>query len=100
MALTRSSKPSLRARVGEAAERLAAAPPPSAKRSDPAPGPGRLRHSDFKWGLAFVVPYAAAIFAFAVHPLGRALWIAGEPSLYPEVIADPLYLPTAGERGA
>src|SRR6516225_7337462 len=76
------------------AERLAVAPPPSAKRSDPAPRPGRLWHSDFKWGLAFVVPYAAAIFAFAVHPLGRALWIAGEPSLYPELVADPLYLPT------
>jgi multiple sugar transport system permease protein len=73
---------------------VAVAPPPSANRSDPAPGPGRLRHSDFKWGLAFVAPYAAVIFAFALHPLARALWIAGEPSLYPELVADPRYLPT------
>src|SRR6516225_3135733 len=77
------------------AERLVAIVlPPSAKRSDPAPRPDRLRHLDFKWGLAFVAPYAAMIMAFAVPPLGRALWIAGEPSLYPELIADPLYLPT------
>ena len=33
-------------------------------------------------------------FAFVVYPFGYALWMAGKPSLYAELIADPLYLPT------
>jgi len=33
-------------------------------------------------------------FAFAVYPIGYALWMASKPSLYADLIADPLYLPT------
>jgi multiple sugar transport system permease protein len=33
-------------------------------------------------------------FAFAVYPVGYALWMAGRPSLYAELLADPRYLPT------
>jgi multiple sugar transport system permease protein len=32
--------------------------------------------------------------AFIVYPIGYALWMAGKPSLYAELIADRLYLPT------
>jgi multiple sugar transport system permease protein len=32
--------------------------------------------------------------AFIVYPLGYALWMAGAPSLYAELIANRLYLPT------
>jgi multiple sugar transport system permease protein len=31
---------------------------------------------------------------FVVYPFGYALWMAGKPSLYAELIADPSYLPT------
>jgi multiple sugar transport system permease protein len=32
--------------------------------------------------------------AFVVYPIGYALWMAGKPSLYAELIADRLYWPT------
>ena len=55
----------------------------------------RRRHgSDFAWALAFVVPYAAVFCAFVVYPIGYALWMASRPSLYADLIADRLYLPT------
>jgi multiple sugar transport system permease protein len=41
------------------------------------------------------VPYAAVFLAFAVYPIGYALWMGGKPSLYAELIDDPLYLRTA-----
>jgi multiple sugar transport system permease protein len=39
-------------------------------------------------------PYAAVFLAFVVYPFGYALWMASKPSLYADLIADPLYLPT------
>jgi multiple sugar transport system permease protein len=54
----------------------------------------RLRGSDLRWAIAFVVPYAAVFLVFVVYPLGYALWMAARPSLYADLIADPLYLPT------
>jgi len=71
---------------------LVAAAPPAGQRS--APERGRLRRADYKWGVAFVAPYAAVFLAFAVHPLARALWLASDPALYAELVDDPLYLPT------
>jgi multiple sugar transport system permease protein len=59
------------------------------------PRPGghrRLHGSDFTWAIAFVVPYAAVFVAFVVYPVGYALWMASSPSLYTDLIADPLYL--------
>ncbi|MFL5268974.1 MAG: carbohydrate ABC transporter permease [Stellaceae bacterium] len=47
------------------------------------------------WAVAFVVPYAAVFLAFAVYPIGYALWMGGKPALYMELIDDPLYLRTA-----
>jgi multiple sugar transport system permease protein len=60
------------------------------------PRPTRHSHlhgSDFTWAIAFVVPYAAVFFAFAVYPIGYALWMASDPSLYVDLAADPFYLP-------
>jgi multiple sugar transport system permease protein len=73
---------------------LAAGPRLSAKSPQPSPGQARLRGSDLAWAIAFVLPYAAVFCAFAVFPIGYALWMASEPSLYLELITDRLYLPT------
>ncbi len=58
------------------------------------PWRGRLHRAELTWAIAFVAPYAAVFLAFLVYPLGYALWMASEPSLYADLIADPLYLPT------
>jgi multiple sugar transport system permease protein len=73
---------------------LVAAARASVKGSGQPPGRGHLRGSDFKWAIAFVVPYTGVFFAFVVYPFGYALWMASEPSLYIDLIADPLYLRT------
>jgi multiple sugar transport system permease protein len=60
------------------------------------PRPTRHSHlhgSDFAWAIAFVVPYAAVFFAFAVYPICYALWMASDPSLYVDLAEDPFYLP-------
>jgi multiple sugar transport system permease protein len=57
-------------------------------------GHRRLRGSDLRWAVAFVVPYAAVFFAFVIYPFGYALWMASKPSLYADLIADRSYLPT------
>jgi multiple sugar transport system permease protein len=58
------------------------------------PGRRHLRGSDFRWALAFVLPYAAVFLAFVIYPFGYALRMASTPSLYADLIADRLYLPT------
>jgi multiple sugar transport system permease protein len=54
----------------------------------------RLHGSDLTWAIAFVVPYMAVFVAFALYPIGYALWMASRPSLYADLIADRLYLST------
>ena len=76
---------------------LAAGPPVSVKEPAPRPAPSAARHllgSDLVWAVAFILPYAAVFLAFAVYPILYALWLAGKPSLYAELIDDPLYLTT------
>lgn len=73
---------------------LAAGPPVSVKRRWRPPSRRHLRGSDFRWAIAFVLPYVAVFSAFVVYPFGYALWMASRPSLYADLIADPLYLPT------
>jgi multiple sugar transport system permease protein len=73
---------------------LAAGPAISVKGPRRPLGHRRLRGSDFRWAIAFVLPYAAVFFAFVIYPFGYALWMARRPSLYVDLIADPLYLPT------
>ena len=63
----------------------------------PAAAPAWHRHlhgSELAWAIAFVVPYAAVFAAFVVYPVAYGLWMASEPSLYGELIADPLYART------
>ena len=57
-------------------------------------GRRRLHGSDLTWAIAFIAPYAAVFVAFAVYPIGYALWMGSKPSLYVELIDDPLYLRT------
>jgi len=77
-------------------ELFATGPPVSVK--DPPPRPASAaRHllgSDFVWAIAFVLPYAAVFLAFAVYPIGYAVWMGGQPSLYADLIDDPVYLTT------
>jgi multiple sugar transport system permease protein len=53
-----------------------------------------LHGSEFAWAIAFVVPYAAVFFAFVVYPIAYGLWMASTPSLYGDLIANPLYAKT------
>jgi multiple sugar transport system permease protein len=73
---------------------VAAAVPVSGNRPGRPRGRAHLRGSELKWAIAFVAPYAAVFLAFVVYPVGYALWMVSEPSLYRDLIADPLYLPT------
>lgn len=57
-------------------------------------GSATLRGSDLRWAIAFVLPYAAVLLAFVVYPVGYALWMASDPSLYIQLAEDPLYLTT------
>jgi multiple sugar transport system permease protein len=70
---------------------LAAGPAVSFRRPQRPPGHRQLRGSDFRWAIAFVLPYTAVFFVFVVYPFGYALWMARKPSLYADLIFDPLY---------
>ena len=72
---------------------LAAGPPMSVKAPLQPPQRRHLRGSDFRWAIAFVLPYAAVFVVFVVYPFGCALWMASRPSLYADLIADRSYLP-------
>src|SRR5438270_3170756 len=54
--------------------------------------PDHLHRSDLTWAVAFVLPYAAVFLACVLYPVGYALWLAGNPSLYVDLVDDPLYL--------
>jgi multiple sugar transport system permease protein len=56
--------------------------------------PRRLRGSEVAWAVAFVIPYAAVFCAFVVYPVAYGLWMARDPSLYRDLLADPLYART------
>jgi multiple sugar transport system permease protein len=55
----------------------------------------RLHGSDLVWSVAFVAPYAVLFAAFAVYPIGYALWMGSDPALYSELLADPRYVRAA-----
>src|SRR5438093_1089224 len=75
-------------------QQVLAAGPVSAKRPWRPPGLRHLHGSDFAWAIAFVVPYAAVFLGFVIYPFGYALWMAGKPSLYADLIDDQGYLRT------
>ena len=56
------------------------------------PSPSRLRGSDYRWAIAFVIPYLAVLLAFVTYPFGYALWMAGRPSLFAALVSDPIFL--------
>jgi multiple sugar transport system permease protein len=55
---------------------------------------GHLHGSEFTWAIAFVAPYAAVFFAFAVYPIAYGFWMGREPSLYADLVSDPRYIRT------
>jgi multiple sugar transport system permease protein len=58
--------------------------------------PGRrLQGPEVAWALAFLAPYLLVFAAFVVYPVGYGLWIARDPALYGELLADHRYLRTA-----
>lgn len=74
-------------------EALVAAP-------SPIKGTGRasklrsMRAIETRWAIAFVAPYAAVFVAFVIYPVAYAVWLGGRPSLFVELVSNPLYLPT------
>jgi len=60
-----------------------------------AAGHRRLHASDVTLAITFVAPYAAVFVAFAVYPIGYALWMGSKPSLYADLIRDPFYRQSA-----
>src|SRR5260370_30568489 len=69
----------------------------------PDPAAGRLvllrpfRHSslhgsEIRWAIAFIVPYAAVLLAFAVYPIAYGFWMASSPSLYAELLDSDEYI--------
>ena len=53
-----------------------------------------LHGSEFGWAIAFVVPYAAVFLVFAAYPIVYGLWMAAAPSLYVDLVNDPIYTRT------
>jgi multiple sugar transport system permease protein len=64
--------------------------------SRPGPPPWRFRlpSSELAWAIAFVIPYAAVFLAFVVYPVAYGVWLASDPSLYVDLVSDPLYART------
>jgi multiple sugar transport system permease protein len=55
---------------------------------------GHLQGSEYAWALAFIVPYVVVFLAFVVYPVAFGIWLGSEPSLYPKLFGDPIYLKT------
>lgn len=77
-----------------AQETLAAGPSAAVEGRWQPPGRGRLRGSDLTLAIAFVAPYAVLFLAFAAYPIAYTLWMGSQPSLYADLLADRLYLPS------
>jgi multiple sugar transport system permease protein len=56
---------------------------------------GHLQGSEYTWAVAFIIPYAAVFLAFVAYPVVYGVWLGREPSLYSELMSDPIYLRTA-----
>src|SRR6516165_5443910 len=65
------------------------------RRRRPPPWHRRLHGAELSWSVAFVVPYAAVLLAFAVYPIAYGLWMASKPSLYVELFSNDEYLDAA-----
>lgn len=52
---------------------------------------GELQGSEYIWALAFLVPYVAVFFVFVVYPVAFGVWMGSKPSLYGQLVGDPIY---------
>ena len=50
-----------------------------------------LYGTDLAWAIAFIVPYAAVLVAFALFPVAYGLWMASSPALYVQLLTDDDY---------
>jgi multiple sugar transport system permease protein len=66
-------------------------PRPIWKVGPPSAWHGRLHGTELTWAIAFVVPYAGVLFAFALYPIAYGLWMASSPSLYLTLFASDEY---------
>lgn len=55
---------------------------------------GDFRRVENVWAFAFIMPYAAVFFTFAVYPISYGLWMGSNPQLYAELAADPRFVLT------
>ena len=55
---------------------------------------GHLKGSEYLWAIAFVIPYLAVFVAFVAYPIVYGLWMGHSPSLYVQLIDDPIYVNT------
>src|SRR5260370_41471070 len=51
-----------------------------------------LHGSEIRWAIAFIVPYARGLLAFAVYPIAYGVWVASAPALYAELLDSDEYL--------
>jgi len=55
---------------------------------------GELKGSEYRWALAFIVPYIAMFLVFVAYPVVYGVWMGSEASLYSQLFADPIYQST------
>jgi multiple sugar transport system permease protein len=68
--------------------------PASGRRTRPRYWRGGLQGSEYTWAIAFLMPYVGVFLAFVAYPVLYGLWMGSEPSLYSELLSDPIYLST------
>jgi multiple sugar transport system permease protein len=56
---------------------------------------GGLKGSEYTWAIAFLVPYVAVFVTFVVYPALYGLWMGSNPTLYADLLSDPIYQTTA-----
>lgn len=55
---------------------------------------GGLQGSEYAWAIAFCIPYVGVFVAFVIFPVFYGLWLGHSPSLYVELLQDPIYQQT------
>ena len=55
---------------------------------------GSLQGSEYAWAIAFCIPYVGVFIAFVIFPVFYGLWLGHSPSLYVELMHDPIYQDT------
>jgi multiple sugar transport system permease protein len=55
---------------------------------------GGLKGSEYTWAIAFLVPYVAVFVTFVVYPALYGLWMGSNPTLYADLLSDPIYQTT------